>query len=410
MTDFDDSQGVNLLTLVRSGFTSRRQSLGLMLLKYESLIAARRAVPPYSDVVSAAQFLEALGVVHFGRWVMIKRLPFIRGTGQPRESGKWSYLLFMSNFNAGWRGYVDMFSESLGDGLRYLWGKTPGWIGPEDENGGTEVFLDFVNDHVIEHQHYYAAYPYVSTADVKAALHVDREVRSFAATPRDGDLDQWFAAYRVLLRRVQHSLGDIEGMPATAVTAAESVPASAPTGLTVLCPFPGKDAGEPGSKHGCLKAIATGRLSPFADVPGTHFARLAVIDSVHLEGGNRLRLESSYLLFAADVDGPAEDYLTRMYDEMGATTINAIWEDCYGFDPAAGSEGFVAYLQRCSFAATLPFADYPHVSAWDVVRALETHTWFTRLVFSTVSANPVDVRDLFEAGTGGAMSTTEMGS
>lgn len=406
VTDFDESQGVNLLTLVPIGLRRWRRFFGLKLLKYEFLIAARRAVPPSSDVVSAAEFLEGLGVVHFGRWVMIRRLPRFRRAGQPREMFRWSYLLFMSNFNAGWRGYVDMFSESLGGGLEYLWGSTPGWVGPEDDDGGTEAFLRFVNNHVIEHQHYYAAYPFVSTADVKAALHVDREVRSFANTPPEDNIDQWFAAYETLVRRVQHSLGEIKGVSVTEVTAAESVPASRPTGLSMLCPFP---KNEPGMEETKLQYLCKIEDQPFALVPGTHFARLGVLERVYHYDVGPVDLESGYLLFAADVDGTKEEYLARMYEKMGATRINRIWEGCYGFDPEKGCAGFVAYMKKCSFAATLPFADYPFVSEWDVVRALKTHAWFTDHVFATVNCSPGDVKTRFEEHSM-APSPREMGS
>jgi len=105
---------------------------------------------------------------------------------------------------------------------------------------------------------------------------------------------------------------------------------------------------EPGREEALRKTLAelgADHTSPFGDVPGTHMARLYVLDHY----GGRLRgpvshrrLEPSLLVLAAVVDGPVATWLGELQRRI-EPTAEAVWTHCSGFPGVAG-DAFAAWL------------------------------------------------------------------
>jgi hypothetical protein len=399
-----DSQGVTLVTLTP---TRQRRFKQYMLLRwalrYSSVTsAARRFHGRSGRGAGPGVILEALNFIHFGRWILVQKRP-IRGwrspglpqfDWQPAEQPDHGFMVFTSNFDDEWPAYVDTFMEAASDGLGVFWGETPGWEDPVD--AGFEGFFKFVDTHKIDHMHYYAAFPKLATADVKAALAVDRHVRSFAIETRSVSGAQWDHAFDLLVSKLQLSIGRISRVPMTYPLPMTFVAGAGDHfGATSLAPFP---IGLATSLKNSIGEYVRQHPSPFGLVAGTHFARLAVISEVR-DGDGMRPLESGYLLMSVDADGSlgtADDWLGALFDEWSTiyptgadeTLIDLVWGDCYGFGSGRNRQQFLDYIAATSFEPTVPFADYPRASLWDIHRALHTHRWFTEFVFARAAPGP----------------------
>jgi len=78
------------------------------------LFMASRALP---DKLGG---LLGLSIIHFARWVIIKRNQW-PDLGQGKQTLQNDYMLFCSNFNGTWDQYIDAFSDGIPDGLDLLW-------------------------------------------------------------------------------------------------------------------------------------------------------------------------------------------------------------------------------------------------------------------------------------------------
>ncbi len=96
--------------------------------------------------------------------------------------------------------------------------------------------------------------------------------------------------------------------------------------LTVLTPIL---AGHESLLAALLDTFPSGRGSPLAAVPGTHFARWVIIGDVVFEtpGQRRDHLRQARLLFTSNLDGPLEPYLEVLRTGLGETA-DAIWSHC----------------------------------------------------------------------------------
>src|SRR5258708_33547138 len=73
-----------------------------------------RAIP------STLAGLLGLSLIHFARWVIIKRNQWPEGDrGKPALKN--DYVLFCSNFNGTWDQYIDAFSDGIPRGLDLFW-------------------------------------------------------------------------------------------------------------------------------------------------------------------------------------------------------------------------------------------------------------------------------------------------
>src|SRR5437879_203131 len=64
--------------------------------------------------------LMGLKLIHFARWVIIKRNQWPAGDRGPQKL-QYDYMLFCSNFNGTWDQYIDAFSDGLSNGLDLFW-------------------------------------------------------------------------------------------------------------------------------------------------------------------------------------------------------------------------------------------------------------------------------------------------
>lgn len=141
--------------------------------------------------------------------------------------------------------------------------------------------------------------------------------------------------------------------------------------------------------------LQTGINSPFARNRRTHLARMFVLnDTVYngRVGKNALaasitsddpavvepvdRLNTSYLVFCADIDAVEEDgaplpakltpeqqrrvrdaYARELWDTM-EDELRDIYVNCEGFESVSTAQGFADYLNRCHVETTMPFHDY----------------------------------------------------
>ena len=152
---------------------------------------------------SATRNLVNLSFIHFARWVIVRRDAFPRlSERQPKDSLKYDYLLFFSNFNGTWNQYIDAFSAVLSRGLNTIWS----WS--ENFPGAVPVtpFKDYIAQGQFETDYYYTAYPHATTNDVKAAHRVQAAFDELAAAG-EKPADEFEKAYRRFLVKVQGDLG-----------------------------------------------------------------------------------------------------------------------------------------------------------------------------------------------------------
>jgi hypothetical protein len=304
--------------------------------------------------------------LHYARWSLVDRLPRT-SRGQPPETGPYTLLIFTSHFDFGWRRYLGTFIEGLGNGLQHLWGDEPSWRLPSD---GFSQFEKFVENQIVDHAHLFAAYPNWSCNDVRCALRIQYECESAGLS--DGvvrdlgfDVDDE-ASRRGLVRRLQHCLGRIPPIDDMyeGVHAADLPERPRPAhGVTYLVPLPHDQVALVTS---VLRNLPYGPSSPFARVPGTHFARIALINKEYFDRHRHPRVdlfESAYLLLTAEIDADAEPWLRTLFaDEAMGEVISR----CWGFAP---DSDVVSFLRPCRIRKAVEYIDYPTTTVADIFAA-----------------------------------------
>lgn len=145
--------------------------------------------------------LLGLSIIHFARWVMIKRdqWPDL-GQGRPRLQN--DYMLFVSNFNGTWDQYIDAFSDGIPNGLDLFWyasTKYPGSI-------PITPFKNYIRANQIDCDYYYNATPGAAQRDIKAALRVWAELDRLSAEHARLSPADFALAYRRAFIAVQNDL------------------------------------------------------------------------------------------------------------------------------------------------------------------------------------------------------------
>jgi hypothetical protein len=79
-----------------------------------------------------------------------------------------------------------------------------------------------------------------------------------------------------------------------------------------------------------VEALPDHDQSPFAGVPGTHVARLVVLDSFGGPATPRRRLHPALLALSVMIDGPFDAWLDSMCTALGPTG-EALWVHCAGW-------------------------------------------------------------------------------
>lgn len=145
---------------------------------------------------SSLQGLLGLGLIHFARWVIIKRDAWPQ-RGQPQQQLVNDYMLFVSNFNGTWDQYIDAFSDGLPSGLDILWISSTKY----PHSIPITPFKNYIRANQIDTGYYYNATPGSAQRDIKQALNLVAALGAIdAGSLEDGELG---AAYDALLMRVQ---------------------------------------------------------------------------------------------------------------------------------------------------------------------------------------------------------------
>jgi hypothetical protein len=154
--------------------------------------------------------LKDLSLIHFARWVIVKRNQFPRpDENLPGEDLHHDYMLFFSNFNGTWNQYIDAFSAVLSTGLNHI------WLRSEKFPGAVPVtpFKRYINLIQFETTYYYNAYPYATTNDVKAAHRVSSALAELATASASLEPEDFAKVYSQFLIRVQGDLGALGPAP-----------------------------------------------------------------------------------------------------------------------------------------------------------------------------------------------------
>jgi hypothetical protein len=154
-----------------------------------------RAIP------STLSGLLGLSLIHFARWVIIKRDQWPQ-LGQPPQTLKNDYVLFCSNFNGTWDQYIDAFADGIPGGLDLFWYSSTKY----PHSIPITPFKDYIRANQVDTNYYYNATPGSGQRDIKQALRLAAALRALAANPPADDA-AFADAYRALLRQAQGQMG-----------------------------------------------------------------------------------------------------------------------------------------------------------------------------------------------------------
>jgi hypothetical protein len=146
--------------------------------------------------------LLGLSIIHFARWVMIRREDW-PDFGQPRDPLQNDYMLFCSNFNGTWDQYIDAFSDGLPNGLDLFWYSSTKY----PRSIPITPFKNYIRANQVDTDYYYNATPCSAQRDIKAGLRVRRALIALAADHARMAPAEFAEAYRRKLVEIQNDLG-----------------------------------------------------------------------------------------------------------------------------------------------------------------------------------------------------------
>jgi hypothetical protein len=145
-----------------------------------------------------------------------------------------------------------------------------------------------------------------------------------------------------------------------------------------------------------LTGLRRDESAPFAKIPGTHMCRLVVMDDVFYPGyPTRVeQLQSSYLLFEANLDGDRDAYLARMAT-AAPQEVDDIWRHCVGYPGVKDVGAFVAYMKKCQIPTTFYFADVNNKTVEETLRALQVQAGLAAFVEQNQGKSPAELKQAF---------------
>jgi hypothetical protein len=188
--------GMNVITPMKPWLT--------IVQRYIFILA--RALP------STLQRLMGLRLIHFARWVIIRRDQW-PDLGQGKQTLAYDYMLFCSNFNGTWDQYIDAFSDGTPGGLDLFWYASVKYPHSIPET----AFKDYITHNQIDTDYYYNATPGAAQRDIKSALRVLAELSSLARLYPDSTPDVFAAAFHRSFRNIQNCLGSQGVAPSASV-------------------------------------------------------------------------------------------------------------------------------------------------------------------------------------------------
>ena len=145
--------------------------------------------------------LLGLKLIHFARWVVIKRGQW-PDLGQGRERLANDYMLFVSNFNGTWDQYIDAFADGIPNGLDLFWFSSTKY----PKSIPITPFKNYIRANQIDTSYYYNAAPGAAQRDIKGALSVARVARELAAKHASLTPDEFANEWRAALIELQNCL------------------------------------------------------------------------------------------------------------------------------------------------------------------------------------------------------------
>lgn len=170
-------------------------------------------------------------------------------------------------------------------------------------------------------------------------------------------------------------------------------------GLTVLSPIIDDETATPSHDlqiREYLATLPTGEESPFALAPGTHLARLVVMDDVIYVGApsREEHLQSKYLVFESNCDGDLDGYLTGLATNV-PQHLDAIWGHCVGYPGASNTRAFIDYMKACQIETTFFFAAISDKSVPETLTALQTQHAVANFIASHQGMEPAQLQREF---------------
>ncbi|MEK6275954.1 MAG: hypothetical protein AABM30_11550 [Actinomycetota bacterium] len=152
-------------------------------------------------VPALAARLRKLSFIHFARWTIVNEFPY-NGAPQERETLKYKYLFFISNYNGYFMQYIDAFCHVVRFQMDWIWGNTYFWTkgAPAGATKRTTRRLEFVASH------YYGAYPEASATMILSALALKPRFDAFHASVDGGSAEDFHRAYQRFVTDVQKYL------------------------------------------------------------------------------------------------------------------------------------------------------------------------------------------------------------
>ena len=170
-------------------------------------------------------------------------------------------------------------------------------------------------------------------------------------------------------------------------------------GLTILSPIIDDDKATPSHDlqiRNYLADLSTREDSPFALAPGTHLARLVVMDDVIYVGmpACEEHLRSKYLIFESNLDGDLDTYLSGLAASIPGH-LDAIWMHCVGYPGANNRQAFIDYMKACQLETTFFFAAVNNKTVTETLRALQTQTAVADFIATHQGMDPATLQREF---------------
>ena len=161
--------------------------------------------------------LVTLSLIHYARWVIVKPSEFPSlAASQPKETIKYTYMFFFSNFNGSWAQYVDSFHMSIPSGLNLFWKKNVKYPGSIP----LHPFHAYITYNQVWTNHYYNAYPIAASNDVKAAKRIKAGLIEFITDTENDSSADFKKKYDRLLNDLQNDLSLMAPTPIVSLAAA----------------------------------------------------------------------------------------------------------------------------------------------------------------------------------------------
>lgn len=139
----------------------------------------------------------------------------------------------------------------------------------------------------------------------------------------------------------------------------------------------------------------TQQTSPFASLPQTHFGRWVILRGWNDDAQPRKdTLNSEYLIFTSNFDGPRDSYLDAL---CALATAGEIWRHCVGCPQPAAGDALKAYLLHNQIDIGFFVAAYNKLSIEEVKSNLALREQLSAFAVSSQGLDPASLQSRFNA-------------